>query len=191
MGIFSRRESTTSPDSRTRTRDTSTVSTSRQASIRASCELGPEDRDRRFFQRGWLGSPRAESGVSTLASTPASPSYNATTIPQSIPLRTSSRDVTAEDSGFGHVRSNSVAQQLLSRGRGLKTSASKLSLSSMMSESTTYTRHGSDSRKRSVDQASTPGSKGKYPVSKMMRETNIDQPHHQRGAYLVPPNSST
>lgn len=188
MGLFSRRDSTTSQDSHPRTCDISTVSTSRQSSTRASYEHGSEDRDRRFYERGWLGSPRAESDASTAYSTPASPSYNVTSISQSIALRTSSRDATGES---GHVRSNSVAQQLLSRGRGLKSSASKLSLSSLVSEPTTHTRRGSHSRKGSEGRTSRSCSKGEFLPISLMWMPNLEQHHRPRGAYPAPLNSST
>lgn len=122
-----------------------------QQSFRASPDGAIEATQHSAFQRSLSSHSRAASATSSptpdLTCGPGSPRLNH----ELIPARTSSKETSNDPSA--HARSDGLARQLLSRGRRLKSSSSKLSIASMASsigsESTARSPTGAHSRNKS------------------------------------------
>lgn len=152
MGFFPRSNSISFPSQGGRQRNDSIVSTS--STSRPSENDPSTESEQRFHKRGWFGS-RSSSRASNGSSNPpeAFPiQRRAELASKSIPQRTSSKNATND--GAGHNRSNSLVGQLLSRGRSLTSSSSKLSIASFASASSVGSRRGSRSRPASQTRSS-------------------------------------
>lgn len=155
MRYFARSNSNASNHSASSRRTGSIDATSghgQQQPSRASPDGEYDANQSSLYHHGLATHPRAASAatspISDLTSGPTSPRLNQDIISQSIPTRTSSRE--ASNDSAVHGRSDSLAHQLLSRGRRLKSSSSKLSVASMASsigsESTARSTTGAHSR---------------------------------------------